>query len=296
MPFNSPNYTQMPNELFGDQRTPGAMAGMNEAELKVTLALCRLTFGFHREEVKVSLSILQKITGLSRQAVIDGIEAAVGRGFIERVPTPPKTCSEWRVVKPVDQPAQASLNGRPDSSQDSRPDEAESSLKSRPMKETNSKDTTKETPPLPKNGNGKGTGSSDLELPDAQTQAAILFAGSSDGIRQAEIDIKRANWRLSDDVRLAACYFLAASCLPIPFDKDARKHWVETLDGHVTTFGVDFLRKCYPAAIQGMRGRNLTISSPQSVTSWLMDALGKQRGRAARIETAPDGKKMRVVK
>lgn len=79
MGVDKPNYTQVPNLLLDD-----LMMNMGEAELKVTIALSRLTFGYHRERVEISLSDLQEITHLSRQGVINGINAGLERGTIER--------------------------------------------------------------------------------------------------------------------------------------------------------------------------------------------------------------------
>lgn len=77
--FEAPNHTQTPNTLF-DVYLP-LMSG---AELKVTLAICRKTFGWHQKEDRLSLSQLQKLTGLSRQSVINGIDQGVDRGTIAR--------------------------------------------------------------------------------------------------------------------------------------------------------------------------------------------------------------------
>jgi hypothetical protein len=81
MPFTSPNYTQTPNELFDE-----LMQDMGYAELKVTLAVIRLTFGFHREgyEIKATLSQMQQMTGLSRPAILAGAKAAEERGIVEK--------------------------------------------------------------------------------------------------------------------------------------------------------------------------------------------------------------------
>lgn len=76
-----PNYTQIPN-LILDAYLPA----MSEAELKITLAISRQTFGWHREQAALSLSRLQKMTGLSRQGVINGITSGMERGTIYRQP------------------------------------------------------------------------------------------------------------------------------------------------------------------------------------------------------------------
>lgn len=75
--FAAPNYTQTPNEFFDLH-----MMDMGEAELKVTLAIIRKTFGFQKTRDAISLSQLQKMTGLSRQGAFDGAEAALKRGLV----------------------------------------------------------------------------------------------------------------------------------------------------------------------------------------------------------------------
>lgn len=79
MGVEKPNFTQVPNLFLDD-----LFMHMKEAELKVTLALSRQTFGYHRERVKLSLSDLKQMTHLSRQGVINGIEAGLARGTISR--------------------------------------------------------------------------------------------------------------------------------------------------------------------------------------------------------------------
>lgn len=74
----APNYTQMPNVLIS------LMPQMKEAELRVTLAIARETFGWHRKEKSLSLTRLCVLTGLSRQGVLNGIEEGLERHFIER--------------------------------------------------------------------------------------------------------------------------------------------------------------------------------------------------------------------
>lgn len=74
-----PGYTQIPHELL-DEVMP--LAGL--AELKVTLAIARQTFGWGVTERLLSLTDLQQLTGLSRQSAQNGVEAGMERGFIGR--------------------------------------------------------------------------------------------------------------------------------------------------------------------------------------------------------------------
>lgn len=73
-----PNYTQVPNDILGDLTTegiqPGILAELGYADLKVLLAIIRLTFGYHKTDVRVSLTNLATLTGLARDKVVDGIK------------------------------------------------------------------------------------------------------------------------------------------------------------------------------------------------------------------------------
>lgn len=75
-----PGYTQIPHALL-DELMP-EIASL--AELKVTLAIARRTFGWGLEERLLSLSDLQGLTGLSRQSVQAGVTLALQRGYVGR--------------------------------------------------------------------------------------------------------------------------------------------------------------------------------------------------------------------
>ena len=79
MAYEQPNYTQTPNAFF-DEHLPE----MGFAELKVVCFAMRKTFGWHKEDDRISLSQFVKGTGLSKRGVIDGIEAAMQRGVMHR--------------------------------------------------------------------------------------------------------------------------------------------------------------------------------------------------------------------
>lgn len=86
MSYPEPLYTKTPN-LFLDQHLPK----MGCAEVKVVLAVIRKTFGWHQEREQLSIQDLQRLTGLSNRAVIDGTEEALKRGVIKRrVVSPPR--------------------------------------------------------------------------------------------------------------------------------------------------------------------------------------------------------------
>jgi len=79
MAYEQPNYTQTPNAFF-DEHLPD----MGFAELKVVCFAMRKTFGWHKENDRISLSQFVDGTGLSKRGVIDGIEAAIRRGVMHR--------------------------------------------------------------------------------------------------------------------------------------------------------------------------------------------------------------------
>lgn len=79
--IEQPNYTQIPNSFLDEQMR---RKDMGIGELKVCLAIARQTFGWHKEGDRLSLSQLEELTGLSRQGVINGINAAIKNGLIVR--------------------------------------------------------------------------------------------------------------------------------------------------------------------------------------------------------------------
>lgn len=88
-------YTKDPNWLYE------LMHKMGDAELRVVLCIVRQTFGYHRDWDEISLTQFETMTGLSRQGVINGIEAATKRGIIERK-SAGKQGFLYRTVKPND--------------------------------------------------------------------------------------------------------------------------------------------------------------------------------------------------
>lgn len=97
MTFQSPNYTQVPNDFFE------MLPSMKEAELRVTVAMIRQTFGFHRLGFKMSVTELAQKTGLSEQGVRNGVEDAEQRGTFSRVNPDSKKTAEW-ILNVVDLP------------------------------------------------------------------------------------------------------------------------------------------------------------------------------------------------
>lgn len=80
--FAIPEHTQTPNTFF-DVTLPHIKS---IGELKVLLAIMRQTFGWRKFSDTISMSQLQKITGLSHQGVANGLQLALEHGYIERTP------------------------------------------------------------------------------------------------------------------------------------------------------------------------------------------------------------------
>lgn len=75
-----PEYTQVPN-LWVDEwiREVDSLA-----EDKVIQIVMRYTYGWHTEGCELSIDDFQKISGLSRPAIVEGIKRALAHGFITR--------------------------------------------------------------------------------------------------------------------------------------------------------------------------------------------------------------------
>jgi len=87
--FNSPRYTQVPDELFDE-----LMAHLSGAELKVLLYIIRRTFGFKKDSDDISLNqickgiktrngdVLDRGTGLSQNAVLSALKKLISKNAI----------------------------------------------------------------------------------------------------------------------------------------------------------------------------------------------------------------------
>ncbi len=87
--FRSPNFTQVPDELFDE-----LMPFLSEAELKVLLYICRRTFGFKKTSDAISVTQMEKGiatrdgrvldhgTGLSRTSIRRGASGLVEKRIL----------------------------------------------------------------------------------------------------------------------------------------------------------------------------------------------------------------------
>jgi hypothetical protein len=108
MKFEKQTYTQTPNSLFL------AMKDMDECELKVVMLICRYTFGYHRDEVKLSTRRIADEIGMNTASVQKGADLAIERGLIEKVIDGNKTTT-WRALvsdSEIESPMYQKLNRR----------------------------------------------------------------------------------------------------------------------------------------------------------------------------------------
>lgn len=144
-----PNYTQVPNVLF--QLFPE----MSEAEMKITLVICRQTFGYHRKQARCSYTYLQKSTGMGREAIRNGLKSGIERGTIAADPekrgvyalniAEPTDGSE---IEPIDEPENSSKI-EPDQFENRTDSVRKSNSLNKESKENNKKKTPRRATPNP---------------------------------------------------------------------------------------------------------------------------------------------------
>lgn len=162
MPLEAPNYTVTPNDLFD------ALPDLAYAELKVALVLIRQTFGFHRGEVRVTITQLSAMTGLSRNAVVLALPKLEERDWICREvdPNNPRKSQLVKLlvqsealVKQLDQSGEVGLPIEPVIGQVTSP------LLGVLNKAKCSKQTPKESPPTPPKGGGSREWTGEIPVP-----------------------------------------------------------------------------------------------------------------------------------
>ena len=88
------NYTQTPNIIFD------SLPDLHPSEAVLAFFICRQTFGYHKEQAQLSLSFIEKGTGLSRQGVINAAEALIRKGWVAKKASGQSFTYEL-LVKPV---------------------------------------------------------------------------------------------------------------------------------------------------------------------------------------------------
>ena len=118
-------YTRVPNALLE------LLATLPDAECRVMLVVIRKTAGWQKQCDVISYTQLEASTGMSRQGVINGVNAAIARGILRRVASGKNNGYCYEVVNEVDQVKQST--NLTTSSQRSRPLDSVSSQRSRPQ-------------------------------------------------------------------------------------------------------------------------------------------------------------------
>lgn len=77
-----PNFTQAPNTFFDD-----IAKTLKEGELRVLLVIMRQTFGWHKAWDRISLSQLERKTGMCRDAVNNALKSLIKLGLIDKKKT-----------------------------------------------------------------------------------------------------------------------------------------------------------------------------------------------------------------
>lgn len=72
-----PNYTQIPNEIIDKW-----MRDLSGLQFKILMAICRKTFGWHKQSDKISMSQLEEITGSSWRRMFGPIKDLEKAGII----------------------------------------------------------------------------------------------------------------------------------------------------------------------------------------------------------------------
>ena len=73
-----PKYTKIPNIILDN------LQSLKAGEVRLIMAICRNTLGYHKAEQRLSLTFLQRATGMSRQGVINAAKALLGFDWIKR--------------------------------------------------------------------------------------------------------------------------------------------------------------------------------------------------------------------
>ena len=131
MAIQSPNYTQVPNEILDEW-----IGKLSKVEFKIIMMICRKTFGWRKESDKISLSQFIGTCGAGRQGVVNALYHLEELDLIEAIRENYKT-TDYRIKVVVPKQDQSSLVSVPPSS-----------LVSVPTKETVKKTKQKKRQPI----------------------------------------------------------------------------------------------------------------------------------------------------
>jgi len=85
-----PNTCQVPNVIFDE-----VMPGLGSVALKVLIVIIRQTYGFNVAARQIGLDRLCKLSGLSRQGVVNGIKELGNLLVVKRGPINSRVTNEY---------------------------------------------------------------------------------------------------------------------------------------------------------------------------------------------------------
>jgi hypothetical protein len=159
-------------------------------------------------------------------------------------------------------------------------------------------------PPAPVLADKAADTRSPTDLPDATTQAEVLFAartpapGNGD-LQSAEVKLLTSGWNIRvRAVKDAAIYLLDATGWEVPVIQSDRSDWFRTLRDHTETFGTSNLPRLYREAHRRMleaREQGITYPPRPGALTKTMAAIVDERKRAG-ITVSAAGKRILEVK
>ncbi len=274
MSIPKPNFTMVPNFILDD-----CMADMSDSELRVVMVVCRKTFGWQKEQDKISLSQLMKATGLSRQGVLNGISKAEADNFIARE----KSGQTYIYRLLVDgQPSGLAIDV---TSQPSRP-EVVNDVDQLSGKVVNVVDTQ-----------NKVTEIKETKLPAAINPPPIIERKSQGELRTM---VENAMFGISagdplidypEDVREIIRRFTDLWRIAPPYKKNDKKgfgYWIKSareLSGIIREFGLEILDEYYQE--YSSMARPYGMNSPQSIITGVRTLIGKKQAAGSGVSNIP---------
>lgn len=244
MAFESPNYTQVPNDLLGDilkgnKFVPGFMATLTGAELKIILAVTRATIGFHQTSRRISLNNMRKLTGLTKQGILKATKGLEEKDLIERFHDGGVTEWQLKIVNSVDYLKVPVVNSV----------DHEGKLSLHPSKKETKKETDLE---------------SDNQKPtlNPHEQDNLMFFGiygqngNPPEPESLEEEVINSGWHIRSPLIEQALIVFLRACresglnLPIPNSDTMRKDWLKSLSDHTKDYDIETLENRYKQAIQ----------------------------------------------
>lgn len=131
----SPNFTQIPNELFDDYITK-----LTPTAFVILLVIFRKTIGWHKLEDDISVTQFQEVTGYSRPTVIKCLKELIEKEYITCEKAHGNIPAKYRISMLVGEPCcKESLHRGPESGKNSLPQKAVCGKNSLPTKEREEK-------------------------------------------------------------------------------------------------------------------------------------------------------------